>query len=302
MSEIPARSPCIGQCKKQAKQQARLAGCRRGCSFAAFVRGERREADWGLTVPPPPAPKMGKQRMTLLDLRASVAELRAKLKGLRLANVYDVNPRTYLLKFSKPGTKLVLLVESGTRVHTTSFSRDKNAIPSGFTMKLRKHIRTRRLEGIATVGADRIFDMTFGTGEAQYHLICELYDRGNIVLTDRDYTILTLLRAHKYDSSAPVTMFVGGKYQVGASQQIRALGLDELRQAVASGASGKNLGIKQLLSECTGGRRHCSHSTGAYFALGHVCMLRGQGLAQVSGRHSLSIAWPASAYRVSFLA
>jgi predicted ribosome quality control (RQC) complex YloA/Tae2 family protein len=75
--------------------------------------------------------------MTLLDLRAAVTELRGKLTGLRLANVYDVNSRTYLLKFSQPGKKFVLLVESGTRVHTTQFTRDKSAIPSGFSMKVR---------------------------------------------------------------------------------------------------------------------------------------------------------------------
>lgn len=140
--------------------------------------------------------------MTLLDLRAAVTELRAKLTGLRLANVYDVNSRTYLLKFSQPGKKFVLLLESGTRVHTTQFTRDKSTIPSGFAMKvrqssqtlapasilltsvpslagvqLRKHIRTRRLEGIEQLGADRVLKLTFGSGEAQYHLICELYDR-----------------------------------------------------------------------------------------------------------------------------
>jgi len=32
----------------------------------------------------------------------------------------------------------------------------KNLIPSGFSMKLRKHIRSRRLEKVCQVGADRI--------------------------------------------------------------------------------------------------------------------------------------------------
>ena len=77
------------------------------------------------------------ERMTLLDLRAAIAELRTKLIGMRLANVYDVSSRTYLLKFSRPGAKFMLLLESGTRIHTTQFTRDKSAIPSGFAMKVR---------------------------------------------------------------------------------------------------------------------------------------------------------------------
>ena len=44
------------------------------------------------------------------------------------------------------------------------------------------------------VGVDRVVDFTFGSGEAANHLIVELYDRGNIVLTDHEYVILNILR------------------------------------------------------------------------------------------------------------
>ena len=43
--------------------------------------------------------------------------------------------------------------------------------------KLRKHLRSRRLEKICQMGVDRIVDMQFGSGEAAYHLIVELYDK-----------------------------------------------------------------------------------------------------------------------------
>lgn len=47
------------------------------------------------------------------------------------------------------------------------------------------------------LGVDRIVDLTFGSGEAEHHVILELYDRGNIVLTDNSYTILNILRPRK---------------------------------------------------------------------------------------------------------
>jgi predicted ribosome quality control (RQC) complex YloA/Tae2 family protein len=47
---------------------------------------------------------------------------------------------------------------------------------------MRKHIRSRRLESISQLGADRIADLQFGSNEAAYHLIVELYDR---VIIDR---------------------------------------------------------------------------------------------------------------------
>ncbi len=61
-------------------------------------------------------------------------------------------------------------------------------------MKLRKHIRQRRLDAIRQLGVDRIVDMQFGGDDRACHVIVELYDRGNILLTDADYVILNVLR------------------------------------------------------------------------------------------------------------
>ena len=71
----------------------------------------------------------------------------------------------------------MLLLESGNRIHSTSYEWPKNAMPSGFSMKLRKHLRGRRLVGIKQLGMDRVVDLQFGSEEAAYHLIIELYDR-----------------------------------------------------------------------------------------------------------------------------
>lgn len=83
-----------------------------------------------------------------MDVRALVILLRQKLIGLRVANVYDVSGRLYLLKLSKGGVKEHLLIESGIRIHTTNFIKNKKDLPSGFSMKLRKHLRTRKLVSI----------------------------------------------------------------------------------------------------------------------------------------------------------
>lgn len=42
---------------------------------------------------------------------------------------------------------------------------------------MRKHLKGRRLESVEQLGVDRIVDLTFGSGEAAYHVILELYDR-----------------------------------------------------------------------------------------------------------------------------
>jgi predicted ribosome quality control (RQC) complex YloA/Tae2 family protein len=48
-------------------------------------------------------------------------------------------------------------------------------VPSNFSLKLRKHVRTKRLEDVRQLGVDRIVDFVFGSGEATVHLVLELY-------------------------------------------------------------------------------------------------------------------------------
>lgn len=57
---------------------------------------------------------------------------------MRVANVYDINAKTYLFKLARGDDKVFLLVESGTRLHSTDFAREKSNTPSGFTMKVRQ--------------------------------------------------------------------------------------------------------------------------------------------------------------------
>jgi predicted ribosome quality control (RQC) complex YloA/Tae2 family protein len=108
---------------------------------------------------------MGKGKLTLLDVRAIVKELRTKLVGLRCANIYHLNAKTFLLKLSGTDIKHTLLVESGARIHTTKYEREHDKMPSNFCTKLRKHLRLQKLEDIQQVGNDRIIQFTFGRGE-----------------------------------------------------------------------------------------------------------------------------------------
>jgi predicted ribosome quality control (RQC) complex YloA/Tae2 family protein len=134
-------------------------------------------------------------------VRALTLLLREKIVGLRVANVYDVSGRLYLLKLAKGGVKQTLLIESGIRIHTTDFIKNKKDLPSGFSMKLRKHLRTKKLTSIKQLGMDRVIDIQFGRDEFASHLLIELYAQGNVILTDHEYTILSLLRTYTLDGN-----------------------------------------------------------------------------------------------------
>ncbi|KAK5115462.1 hypothetical protein LTR62_001121 [Meristemomyces frigidus] len=133
-----------------------------------------------------------KQRFSSLDVRVIAHELSKSLVTLRLANIYDLSSRIFLLKFAKPDHREQLLIDSGFRCHLTSFARATASAPSAFVTRLRKFLRTRRVTKVQQIGTDRVLEMQFSDG--QYRLFLEFYAGGNVVLTDVDLTILGLLR------------------------------------------------------------------------------------------------------------
>jgi NFACT N-terminal and middle domains len=105
-----------------------------------------------------------------------------------------------------------MIIESGFRCHLTHFSRTTAAAPSPFVARLRKFLRSRRVTGVFQIGTDRIIEIQFSDG--QYRLFLEFYAGGNIVLTDKDYSILALLRI----VSEQEELRVGSKYSLDNCQ------------------------------------------------------------------------------------
>uniref|UniRef100_A0ACB8G6U7 Uncharacterized protein n=1 Tax=Sphaerodactylus townsendi TaxID=933632 RepID=A0ACB8G6U7_9SAUR len=124
------------------------------------------------------------------------------LLGMRVYNIYDVDNKTYLIRLQK----------------LTPFPPVCALLPR----QCRKHLKTRRLVSVKQLGVDRIVDFQFGSDEAAYHLIIELYDRGNIVLTDYEYLILNILR-FRTDEADDVRFAVREHYPVDCAKAVSPL-------------------------------------------------------------------------------
>ncbi|CAG5004313.1 unnamed protein product [Parnassius apollo] len=185
-----------------------------------------------------------KTRFNSYDIICMISELQ-RLVGMRVNQVYDIDNKTYVIRLQRSEEKVVLLLESGNRFHTTQFEWPKNVAPSGFTMKLRKHLKNKRLESLTQLGVDRIVALQFGSGEAAYHVVLELYDRGNIVLTDNEWTILNVLRPHVEGDK--IRFAVKEKYPLDrAKTDYAAPNKDVLREILSKSKPGDNL--KKILN------------------------------------------------------
>ncbi|OTB03936.1 hypothetical protein M426DRAFT_321236 [Hypoxylon sp. CI-4A] len=133
-----------------------------------------------------------KQRFSSLDVKVIAHELSTNLVSLRVSNIYDLSSRILLFKFAKSEVKKQLLLDSGFRTHLTDFVRTTAPAPSFFVQKLRKALKTRRVTAVSQIGTDRIIEFQFSDG--LYRLYLEFFAGGNVILTDNELKILTLLR------------------------------------------------------------------------------------------------------------
>ncbi|CEG84017.1 hypothetical protein RMATCC62417_17873 [Rhizopus microsporus] len=120
-------------------------------------------------------------------------------------------------------------------------------MPSPFCAKLRKCLRTRRLTNVRQLGVDRIVDFEFAGGEKSlgYHIICEFYASGNIILTDHEYRILALLRT--VQPTETLKMAVGETYNIkSVLTDFKKVDSNELKEALS--AAGPKDNLKKILN------------------------------------------------------
>ena len=138
------------------------------------------------------------------DIYALVTEFKS-LEDYRVLNIYDIDSKTICIKLnSNQSEKKYLIIESGIKFYLIdNFSALKD-MPSSFCSKLRKHLKNKRLVKITQVNLDRVIDLTFGSGEMEFHIIGEFYASGNIIFTSFNYTILTLLHPYTYKTKLDI--------------------------------------------------------------------------------------------------
>ncbi|MEM2321126.1 MAG: ribosome rescue protein RqcH [Candidatus Bathyarchaeia archaeon] len=127
------------------------------------------------------------------DLTVVIAELSRIIKGSRINKIYQVNPKTVLIKLRGQGETFNLLIEAGKRIHLTVYEVERPREPPSFCMVLRKYLENGVIEDISQYDLERIVELHVKRGDQKYRLIAELFEKGNIILVDSENRILHAL-------------------------------------------------------------------------------------------------------------
>jgi nuclear export mediator factor NEMF len=133
-------------------------------------------------------------------------------------------------------------------MHTTEFELEHPPVPSVFSLKLRKHLRGRRLDSASLIGSDRVAVLSFfgkagnvvaASGSAKsdanapnsVYLILEFYAGGNIILCDESFVILQCLRTHLFPDGSLIG--VNQKYPFDTTRSLLAPSVETMERVLA---------------------------------------------------------------------
>jgi len=137
-----------------------------------------------------------KEKMSSLDVAAVVRELRERLAGAILDNVYQEG-ELFVFKFRKGGRRELLVFHPRVALYLTKYEVATPPSPPPFCARLRRFVRGARVEGVEQVDADRVVVVKLASRRGEYELIFELVREGNLVLTDGEGKIVAVLRRKK---------------------------------------------------------------------------------------------------------
>ncbi len=133
--------------------------------------------------------ELKKTVMSSFDIKCVLDELQNLFKEKRIKNIYQLRGNLFLIKVT-PG-QLDLLIELERRIHLTKYKLTPPLKPPNFCMELRKHLRNGIIQDISQHEFERIVILDIKTKQGVKYLTVEIFKRGNMILLDNKYKIIT---------------------------------------------------------------------------------------------------------------
>jgi predicted ribosome quality control (RQC) complex YloA/Tae2 family protein len=185
------------------------------------------------------------QGMSGIDVKAVTSELSKKLP-LWIDKVYQFETRTLSIRLNGENkARYQMIIEAGRRAHLVKDLPEPPKNPPQYAMLLRKYLSGGKVLAIRQHGLERILIFDIGKGSHIYHLILELFDEGNIILAEEDYTIIKPLRHHRFKDREivpHVTYTLGATDPTASVENLASVIRNDDRDLVRSLAIGCMLG------------------------------------------------------------
>ncbi len=141
------------------------------------------------------------------DIKVIVEELKEFI-GSRIDKFYNTKKGELLIRFyNKKKGKRVLRIHKGCCLHLTKHKYLVPREPSGFTMLMRKYMKSAVVTNISQPGFERIIIISVKTKDKSYNLFFELFDKGNVVVCTSNNKIINALRFTERRSIKPGTSY-----------------------------------------------------------------------------------------------
>jgi len=136
---------------------------------------------------------MSKKSLSSLEIAALVQELQFLVHG-KISQIYHQDPELVLQLHAVGKGKQLLKIIPG---KVLCLTKDKNAPdkPTGFCLQLRKYLDGAIIDSLSQKDTERIVVLDLECHKEEYHLILELFSKGNIILADKEYLAIAVLES-----------------------------------------------------------------------------------------------------------
>lgn len=162
------------------------------------------------------------KQISSLDLYFLTHEFKQKLENSRIETFYYEKGIFYIRLYTKKDANMYLTNKVSKYIYMTK-EKDEMSEPKNFVQYLRKYLKNATLKTITQVENERIIKLELEYKDPEtkevriYYLILELFANGNVILVDKDYTILNSLEKKKFKDR---TVMVKDTYELPPQKEL----------------------------------------------------------------------------------
>lgn len=162
------------------------------------------------------------KQISSLDLYFLTHEFKQKLENSRIETFYYEKGIFYIRLYTKKDANMYLTNKVSKYIYMTK-EKDEMSEPKNFVQYLRKYLKNAYIKTITQVENERIIKLELEYKDPEtkevkiYYLILELFANGNVILVDKDMTILNSLEKKKFKDR---TVMVKDTYELPPAKEL----------------------------------------------------------------------------------